>query len=97
MLAEDSPTRGINIQTYPHSGENDAPVGVLELWYHAFAYMLAFLLILRLIPCQRRQYGNAAPLGAFVKRDKEFVQDCWGNGKDGRSDEDVGGWEVAAM
>ena len=46
--------------TYPHSGEDDAPINVLELWYHTFAYMLAF--ILRLIPYQRRQYGDAALL-----------------------------------
>ena len=55
---------------------------MLELWYHAFTYMLAFLLVLRLVPCQCGQYGDAAPLGAFVERNEELIQDCRGNGED---------------
>lgn len=57
---------------------------MLELRHDAFAYVFALLLVLRFVPGQRREYSDAAPLGAFVERDEEFVQDRRGDGEDGR-------------
>ena len=59
--------------TYPDGAENDAPVHMLELRYHALAYMLAFFLILGFVPSQCRQDSDTAPFGTFVECDEEFI------------------------
>ena len=59
----------VNIPSRRRGQRSVVPVNLLELWCDTFTYMLAFLLVLRLIPCQCRQHGNAAPLGTFVERD----------------------------
>ena len=43
------------------SGQNDAPVGVLELRNNSLANVVALLLILRGIPRQSVQDGDATP------------------------------------
>lgn len=53
--------------------ENDASVHMLELRYHALAYMLAFLLILGFVPRQCRKDRDTAPFGTLVERDEKFI------------------------
>lgn len=43
-------------------GEDNASVDMLKLWDHPFANMLALLLVVRNVSCQRVEYGHSAPL-----------------------------------
>ena len=63
--------------------QNDTPIDMLKLRHHPFANMLALLLVLGHITGQRVQDGNSSPLGAFIQRDQQFVQDIGGNDEDG--------------
>lgn len=58
-----------------YCSQYDTSVDMLELWYDTFTYMFALLVILGNITSERIQYGNSAPLGAFVECDEEFAED----------------------
>lgn len=57
---------------------------MLELGHDAFADVFTLLLVLRNIACKGIEDGDSSPLGTFVQRNEEFVQDrgcdceyCW--------------------
>lgn len=67
--------------TYLHRGENHAGVRMLELRHDTFAYVLALPLVRRLVACKCTQNLHSSPFGAFIQRNKEFVQNCRSNVK----------------